>query len=186
MWTGELNVKVSHKKRIDQIKLRFAVNLTAANLLKQKLFWYAASVAVYGWFMFWIAYDFFVWHKPLTQGNVLNYIGVAASIALIWIEAQLFKTQRLKQKISTSPSEPRKQRQKRKHTKQQTDNPPNIQPAALTQTPQEQQTTQSSFFTCKYHESRQDSDWTPDECLTCTNLIQCRTTQSIKKQTTIN
>ena len=84
-------MRVSPKKRIDKLRLSLAVNLTAASMVKYKLFWYTASVAAYSWFMFWIAYDFFVWHKPLIQGNVINFIGAAASIAFIWIEAKFFK-----------------------------------------------------------------------------------------------
>jgi hypothetical protein len=174
-------MKVSQKKSIDPIKLHSPVNLTAASLLKQQLFCYAASVTVYAWFMCWIAYDFFVWHKPLTQGNIVNYIGVAASIALIWIEAKFFQTQRLKQKIvTTQPPEPKKERQKRKQTKQQTDNPLNTQRAEPVSKLEEMQI-QPTFLKCKHFVNQQDHNQIPDECLTCTNLLQCCTN---RKQTT--
>ena len=160
-------MKVLHKKRIDRLKLSFAWILAENSLFKHQLLWYSAAIAVYGWFMFWIAYDFFVWHKPLIQGNVINFIGAAASVAFIWAEAKLFKTKRQNQTIT--PKKKPKTQQKPKLSKHVAS--------------QETQTTQTNPFKCEHFENPQNPDRTPDECLTCTNLLQCR---SNKKPSTNN
>jgi hypothetical protein len=167
-------VKVLPKKRINQLKLRLFWNMLDTSVVKQQLFWYSASIAVYAWFMFWIAYDIFVWHKPLFQGNITNYIGAAASIAFIWVEARLLKSKRLKKKLAP-PEEPKPQKPQEKQTEQPKTHQNQTQPAT-TLPPKQTHTNKNTCIHRKvYLQNHQNPTQMPDECLTCTKLIQCIT-----------
>jgi hypothetical protein len=145
------------------------------SVVKQQLFWYSASIAVYAWFMFWIAYDIFVWHKPLLQGSITNYIGASASIAFIWVEAKLLKSKRAKKKLDP-PEEPKPQKPKEpqeKQTKQPKTHQNHTQPATPTPPKQPYTSKNTCIHHTEYAKNPQNPNQMPDECLTCTNLIQC-------------
>jgi hypothetical protein len=196
------------KKRINQLKLRFSWNMLDTSVVKQQLFWYAISIAIYGWFMFWIACDIFVWHKPLLQGNIINYIGASASIAFIWVEARLLKSKRAKKKLNppeqpkpqkpqekqteppkpqynvTQPASPSPPPPKQTHTNktklihtQHTEHLKNHQnpnpPTTLTQKPQPHINNDTCIHDTGFLKNHQDTTQIPDECLTCTKLIEC-------------
>lgn len=46
---------------------------------------YLGSTAVLLWFTYWIAYDLFVWQKSLFEVNMVNFIGVVASLWLMFV-----------------------------------------------------------------------------------------------------
>jgi hypothetical protein len=58
---------------------------------------YSSFIAAYIWFMYWIAQDFFVWHKPFSEVNPVNYIGSIAAIAFIWAGTKILKPDRTQQ-----------------------------------------------------------------------------------------
>ena len=179
-------MKVLPKKRLNQLKLRFLGNLQVASLSKYQLFWYSASITVYAWFVFWIAYDFFVWQKPLLEGNIANYIGATASIALIWAEAKLLKSKQSKPKLDAPkpPQQPQQPKPRKPHAKQ-TEQPKPQQNPTQTATSLPTQETRTNFATCVHYtgylKDRQISTQMLDVCLTCTNLLQCLNN---RKQTT--
>ena len=55
-----------------------------AKILNLQVIWYSATLFMYGWFLGWIAYEIFVWHKPLNEVSMTNYIGAIAAMVLIW------------------------------------------------------------------------------------------------------
>jgi len=54
--------------------------------------WFSASLAMYGWFMFWIADDILVLHRAVTQVPLTNYTGALMAMALVWGGNMIFKT----------------------------------------------------------------------------------------------
>ena len=65
------------------------VSLSKATMLKYKALWYASFIAVYIWFLYWVCYDFFVWQKPISEINVVNYVGAIVAIAFFIMGAPL-------------------------------------------------------------------------------------------------
>ena len=157
------------------------------SVVKQQLFWYAISITIYAWFMFWIAYDIFVWHKPLLEGNITNYIGAAASIAFIWAEAKFLKTKQSK-KIPDPTGEPKPRKTREKYVQQPKIQQNQTHPTA-TSPSQESTNKTSCVHHIEYIKNQQNQTQMPNECLTCTNLIQClnnekqKTTKTNRKTT---
>jgi hypothetical protein len=89
-------VNVLPKKRT---AYHFVRNLTLrilyVSMINYQLIWYSASLLMYGWFTGWIAYEIFVWNKPITQVNPTNFVGAIAAMALIWAGTFLFKMPRV-------------------------------------------------------------------------------------------
>lgn len=46
---------------------------------------YLGSTASILWFTYWIMYDLLVWHKPFSEVNTVNYIGVLLSLWLVFV-----------------------------------------------------------------------------------------------------
>lgn len=70
-------------------------NLTQKNshtkTIRYQVIWYAAALIMYCWFLGWIAYEIFVWHRLITTVSVTNYIGAITAMALIWAGNIIFK-----------------------------------------------------------------------------------------------
>jgi hypothetical protein len=142
-------VKALPKKRRHQITRNLSVNISKASMLKYQVLWYSSFIAVYIWFLYWVSYDFFVWHKPISEVNAVNYVGSIVSIAFIWAGTKIWKRNRIKAG--------------------------NQQQKLLQQKPPQQTSTNNS--TCPHYfgylNQRPKSQEIPAECLTCENVIQC-------------
>jgi hypothetical protein len=151
-------VKALPKKRKHQMTQNLNVNTSTASTLKYQALWYSSFIAVYIWFMYWIAYDFFVWQKPITEVNPINYVGAIAAIAFIWAGTKILKRNRIKAASPQQELLPQK--------------PTPRQPPKKTVPP-----TVPANSTCTHHlgylHQRQKSQEIPAECLTCEHVIQC-------------
>jgi hypothetical protein len=79
---------------------------------------YLGSTAGLSWFTYWITYDFIVWNKTLGQINVINYAGVALSLALAFVPkaVSLWKS---KEKMVAQPVVQKKSERTSKRLKKQ-------------------------------------------------------------------
>ena len=137
-------VKALPKKREHHTKRNLNLTIPQASMIKYRAIWYATFIVLYIWSLYWLSYDIFVLHKPLYQVNMMNYIGSIVSIAFIWAGTKIWKTSRAI-----------------------TRNQQNEQPQILSPSK-----SGCSHFLGYLHQ-RQKSEEIPDECLTCTNVIQC-------------
>jgi len=151
-------VKVLSKKRKHQMTRNLLVNLSKASMLKYQALWYSTCIAVYIWFLYWVAYDFFVWQKPISEINAVNYVGAIAAITFIWVGTKLLKRDRVK---TASP--------------QQVLLPPKSTPQPkLQQTPQKTApATSKCAHYLGYLSERETKQEIPSECLTCEHVIKC-------------
>ncbi len=151
-------MKALPKKRRQQMARNLSINISEASMLKYKALWYAASIAVYIWFLYWVSCDFFVWHKPITEVNVVNYVGSIVSIAFIWAGTRILKPNRVKVGHPQQKSLPQK--------------PPQQKPPQKTS-----QQTSPGNSACTHYlgylHQRQKQQEIPAECLTCEKVIQC-------------
>ena len=166
-------MKALPKKRTHQINQNLNLKLHQTSSIRPKILWYSASIVSYGWFLSWIAYDIFVWQKPLAQVSVVNYVGAIASMALVWAGTKLWKNPKRTQEPSRKQENqepPRTQKQNKPTNHKQQPKNPEPQPATTIPTP----------ITCKRHNGLPKQHPTtkhiPEQCLTCQNLIQCTTT----------
>jgi hypothetical protein len=154
----DITVKALPKKRKHQMTRTLFVNLSKASVLKYQALWYSACIAVYIWFLYWVAYDFFVWQKPISEINAVNYAGAIAAIAFIWTGTKILKRTQIK---AASP-----------------------QQTLLPQQPTPQQPPQKTApatapanSTCTHYlgylNNRQKQQEIPAECLTCEHIIKC-------------
>jgi hypothetical protein len=142
-------VKALSKKRRQQMTRNLTVTISKASILKYQALWYSSFIAVYIWFLYWMSYDFFVWHKPITEINAVNYVGSIASIAFIWAGTKIWKRNRIK---AASPQQKLLQQKP----------PQKVAP-----------TNSTCLHYFGYLHQRQKSQEIPAECLTCENVIQC-------------
>ena len=131
------------KKRWHQTR-NIGFNNPQARIVKYEALWYAAFIAIYVWYLYWVAYDIFVWHKPLVQVNVMNYAGSIVSIAFIWAGSKIWKSK---------PMNMRKQQ------------PEKPQPIPSSKS--------ACTHYVGYLHQRQRSEEVPAECLTCKEVVQC-------------
>lgn len=111
-------MKALPKKRKHQMTRNLLVNLSKSSLFKWQVLWYSSCIAAYVWFMYWVAYDFFVWYKPIFEANLVNYIGSIAAIALTLAGTKIFKPNqvkmaRLQQTVMPQKPEPQLEKQQR-------------------------------------------------------------------------
>jgi hypothetical protein len=154
-------VKALHKKRKHQMTQNLIVNLSKASMLKYQALWYSSFIAVYIWFLYWVAYDFFVWQKPIAEVNPINYVGSIAAIVFMWAGTKIWKRNRIK---AASPQQ-------------------KLLPQKPTPQPKPQQPPQKTIpaapanSTCAHYlgylNQRPKSQEIPAECLTCEHVIQC-------------
>jgi len=88
-------VKSLPKKRMHQMIQNLSFKISIASMIKYQALWYSAFIASYAWFLYWVAYDLFVWHKTIFEVNVVNYIGSVVSIVLIWARVKIWKSNRM-------------------------------------------------------------------------------------------
>jgi hypothetical protein len=146
-------VKALPKRRKQQVaRNSSSFIITEASMLKYQALWYSTFIAVYIWFLYWVSYDFFVWHKPIAEVNFMNLAGSIGSIAFIWAGTRILKRNR------TGTQTPQQQQQ---------------QP--LRQKPPQKTFTNGSTCThyLGYLNQRQKQQEIPGECLTCEKVIQC-------------
>ena len=155
-------MKALPKKRKHQSTRNFSVQVSAASMLKFQAAWYSAFIAVYIWFLYWISYDFFVWHKPIAEINVMNYVGSVAAIVFMWTGAKMLKRDRIKAESPQQKLLPPKPLQRK---------PP--QKAALTAVPVAAPATSTCNHHLGYLNKRQKQQEIPSECLTCEHVIDC-------------
>ena len=153
-------VKALSKKRRQQMTRNLSVNISKASMLKYQALWYSSFIAVYIWFLYWVSYDFFVWHKPISEINAVNYVGSIASIAFIWAGTKIWKRNRIK------AASPQQKLLQQKPTQQQ-----ELLQQKLPQKAAPTNSTCLHYF--GYLHQRQKSQEIPAECLTCENVIQC-------------
>jgi hypothetical protein len=157
-------VKALPKKRKHQMARTLSVNIEAS-MLKYQALWYASFIAVYIWFLYWVCCDFFVWHKPFSEVNAVNYVGSIAAIAFIWAGTKILKRDRIKAGSPQQKLLPKKQIQQL--TPQQKPKPP--QKTAPTAAP----ANSACAHYLGYLNQRQKSQEIPAECFTCEKVIQC-------------
>ena len=172
------NMKALPKKRKHPTAQNLLVSLSKTSILKRQALWYSSFVAAYIWFMYWIAYDFFVWQKPIAEINPVNYAGAIATIAFIWAGTKLLKSNQTRTANTQHTLLP----------------PPTQQPFLLAQKPAPPSSPSSKpqpkpqhqprktvaappISGCAHHmgylNQREKSREIPAECLTCAHVIQC-------------
>jgi hypothetical protein len=187
-------VKVLDKKRGHDFKRHLDSKNPNASIVNYRLVWYAVSLLMYGWFLSWIAYDIFVWHKPVAQVSLTNYVGAVTAMGLIWVGTKLFhktghvvvdRPRNQKPAEDIEPSKGRRQPLKKTElTLQQVQLPQPSRAQPETETPsQEQKTpipltsTAMPVLGCGYHlgylSQHGKAKEIPEECLTCAKLIEC-------------
>ena len=142
-------VKALSKKRKHQMTRNLSVNISKASMLKYQALWYSSFIALYIWFLYWVSYDFFVWHKPIAEINAVNYVGSIVAIAFIWAGTKIWKRNRIKA---------------------------GSQQQKLLQTASATDSTCAHYL--GYLHQRQKSQEIPAECLTCKNVIQYFSSQN--------
>jgi hypothetical protein len=153
-------VKALHKKRKHQMTQNLSVNISAASMLKYQALWYSSFIALYIWFSYWVAYDFFVWQKPIAEVNPINYVGSIAAIAFMWAGTKIWKRNRIK---AASPQQKLLPQQPPQPTPQPTHK---TVPAAVP-------ANSACAHYLGYLHQRQKSQEIPAECFTCEHVIQC-------------
>ena len=155
-------VKALPKKRKHQMTRNLLAGLSKASMLKGQALWYSSCIAMYIWFLYWVAYDFFVWHKPISEVNPVNYIGAIAAIALIWAGTKILKPNRVKTASPKQTLLPQKQEP---------------QPETQLEPPHTPQKTTPANSGCTHYlgylNQRQKQQEIPAECLMCKHVIQC-------------
>lgn len=154
-------VKALPKKRKHQTTRNLLLNLSKTSVVKRQALWYSSCIAAYIWFLYWIAYDFFVWQKPITEINPVNYVGAIASIALIWAGIKILKPHQ-----AETANPPKLLPQK-----------PALQPKPQLETQQKPQKTAPANSGCNHYlgylNQRQKQQEIPSECLMCKHVIKC-------------
>ena len=175
-------------------KLHGIPNVPLTSVVSYRFAWFSASLAMYGWFMYWIACDIFVLHKPITLVSPTNYLGALVSMTLIWGGTTIFKPSASPVlQLVTKPREtfeakaPRKRRTRQPKltasTSMQLEPLPPVQPnlAPKLDLKPEPPTIKKPrkrkaavvAATSKCEHRIENSLGIPDGCLTCTELITC-------------
>jgi hypothetical protein len=162
-------VKTLHKKRKHQMTQNLSVKISTASTLKYQALWYSSFIAVYIWFLYWVAYDFFVWQKPIAEVNPINYVGSIAAIAFMWAGTKIWKRNRTK---AASPQQKLLPQQPPQPIPQPTQKPIPQQPPKKP-VPAAVPANSACAHYLGYLHQRQKSQEIPAECLTCENVIQC-------------
>jgi hypothetical protein len=153
-----ITVKALTKKRKHQMTRNLLVDLSKASMLKCQALWYSTFIAVYLWFLYWVCYDFFVWQKPITEINAVNYVGSVAAIVFMWAGTKILKRDRINAGSPQQKLLPQKPLQHKP--------PQNPAPAAAP-------ANSACVHYLGYLNQRQKQQEIPAECLTCEHVIQC-------------
>ena len=196
----KLTLKIPHPHRALKTPLRSSLKIPSVFLkipkshaISKKLFtsifnyrviWFSASLFMYGWFLSWIAYDIFVWHKSIMQVSPTNYVGAITAMALIWGGTIIFKTPKHvamelpKRQKTFKERIPRKRSRKpsklKASTPSQLEQLPLVQPEPETEpTPLLKPPAETVKASSKCSRRIKSSLEIPDQCLVCPELIQC-------------
>jgi hypothetical protein len=145
------------------------VNMSKASIRKYQALWYSSFIAMYIWFLYWVAYDFFVWQKPIAEVNPINYVGAIAAIASMWAGTKILKRNRIN---AASPQQKLLPQQPPQPIPQPTQKPTPQQPPQKT-VPTAVPANSTCTHYLGYLHQRQKSQEIPAECLTCKHIIQC-------------
>jgi uncharacterized protein Usg len=162
-------VKALPKKRKHQMTQNLNVNTSTASTLKYQVLWYSSFIALYIWFSYWVAYDFFVWHKPIAEVNLANYVGAIVSIVFIWAGTKILKRNRIK---AARPQQELLPQQPPQLTPQPTQKPIPQQPQQKA-VPAAVPANSACAHYLGYLHQRQKSQEIPAECFTCEHVIKC-------------
>jgi hypothetical protein len=165
-----------------------SVNPPFTRVLNYRVIWFSASLFTYGWFLTWIAYDVFVWHKSITQVSLTKFAGAFAAMAMIWAGTFIFKAPKPVVVEQSKRQKTLKERipRKRKH---QTSKLASSAPSQAEQIPQihtepepepqperkpiHKQPRETAATSARCSHRIVNSLEIPDGCLTCTDLLQC-------------
>ncbi len=157
-------------------------------MVNRKFVWFAASLTMYGLFLFRIADDIFILHRTITQVGFINYAGAITAIALIWGGTIVFKPQpaaffQLKEKTLKTYRNQKNMKSTGKTTKLATPIAVHIEPISATEpipvtvmptkptVVRKKLTNPATSPKCPNHMT--DKLNIPDSCLTCKELISC-------------
>ncbi len=162
-------MKALPKKRRHQTASDLSVNISKTSMLKYQALWYSSFIAVYIWFLYWVCYDFFVWHKPITEINAVNYVGSVAAIVFMWAGAKILKRNPVKTRTEARSQQSFTPRMQPQHEPPQT-TPHHTAPIAAS-------VAAPANSTCTHYlgylNQRQKQQEIPAECLTCEHVIKC-------------
>jgi len=150
-------VKALPKKSKHQIILNSLVTMPKTSMLTWQALWYSSCIATYTWFMYLIAYDFFVLYKPISEINPTNFAGAIVTIALIWAGTKILKLNRFKvanQQRMLMPQKPEPQ-------------------SETCSKPQKAAPADSECPNYGYLNQRKRQQEIPDKCLMCRQVIEC-------------
>jgi hypothetical protein len=169
-------VRVAPKKRERPTKRSLDLNfLFASGTVKFKALWYAASLALYAWCMYWITRDIFIWHKPLAELSILCYAGSIGSVAFIWLGSRIWRS-RPKEAPKEVQKEIRKDTQKEVRKAPLPSKQP-LKPSTPLKQPLPPPKAVADSPACAHYlgylHQREKSAEIPAECLTCKQVIQC-------------
>ena len=57
--------------------------LSTKNIKKIQILWCSTFTVLSGWYLFWLSYDIFIWHKSILRVNMTNFYGTLICISLI-------------------------------------------------------------------------------------------------------
>ncbi len=195
-------MKALEKKRGDYVKGQSDPTKRGGGVLRYQVAYYAVSLTLYGWFLGWITYDLFAWHKTIFQVSLTNYVGAITAMFLLYAGTKLFhessqvfvekpqkhkpvgdtelnkrRRQSLERAQPASPQPSRVQSSRPLPTTRQTLRNADVKnvPVAPTKTPPTP--VEITVPGCGHHfgylsQPRQSRDF-PDECLMCGKLIEC-------------
>jgi hypothetical protein len=159
-----------------------------------RVLWFTVSTITSIWFLFWILYDIFVWNKALTQARPENYFGLIISIISLIFGTKFEKSSTPGKRIPVLEQNSEKNRIEKAQYKQ-------LKEAQQKQSTEkvheikhikekENQTSQNSSIPpgCKFYlgylNKRQKNVNMPEECLECSNVVNCISppTQTFEKR----
>ena len=132
------------------------MHVPQTNIIRFKALSYSVLMAALVWYVYWVAYDIFLWNKSLIQVNPLNYVGITATVGLI-----IFGT-RIK-------SYPRVER-----VPMRTEFAPDVMPLPLR--------IGDCPYGIDYFDKVERPAEIPRKCLRCSNIIECACKSSLNKQ----
>jgi hypothetical protein len=184
--------KMSLPHRNLKLSSLHGISTSFTSVISYRFVWFSVWLAMYGWFMYWIATDILVLHIPITRVSPTNYLGALVSMALIWGGNMIFKpSPSAVLELVKKPQEPTEQKAPRKRkarkpkiassTTIQLEPLPPVQPQfkvapephpdpPIAKKPRKRKTVAAN---AKCTTRIVSSLEIPDECLTCTNLVTC-------------
>ena len=158
------------------------LNFSERRLLVSRALWFAASLTLFIWFLYWISYDAVVWNKPLAEAKSINYAGLIISLASLFVAAAIGKIFQVgKPALFFGRAQDKTQIPQALQTQQvkqvqqlQEDN--KILPVEEKQKPivnRDSSTPPKCGFYFGYLHEHQRAEDIPEDCLTCTRVVNC-------------